>query len=246
MTETRSLRSGVLRSAKRGATSRPSSSPSLDVALRPPMNQSQLRKPRARWNRRSISPVSRRPFTRPARSTARIHSSRPWARIRARARPATRRPTGWTTNSISNTLQFLLSAGTGPLFNLVDSGNSPGCGHLHVPGPGRHVRRHGAEARADALQPDDQPGGRVHADRSQRSLRVLDHHHVLRLPASDANRERDQDVDHSLDAGPRPPAATCPRSSRPSWRAACACMNRGPAFRRRKRKGMRRAFSCSA
>jgi cytochrome c peroxidase len=33
--------------------------------------------------------------------------------------------TGWATNSISNTLQFLLSAGTGPLFNLVDSGNSP-------------------------------------------------------------------------------------------------------------------------
>lgn len=33
--------------------------------------------------------------------------------------------TGWTTNSVGNTLQFLLSAGTGPLFNLVDSGNSP-------------------------------------------------------------------------------------------------------------------------
>jgi len=33
--------------------------------------------------------------------------------------------TGWGTSSISNTLQFLLSAGNGPLFNLVDSGNSP-------------------------------------------------------------------------------------------------------------------------
>jgi len=33
--------------------------------------------------------------------------------------------TGWGTNSISNTLQFLLSAGTGPLFNLVDSGTRP-------------------------------------------------------------------------------------------------------------------------
>jgi hypothetical protein len=30
--------------------------------------------------------------------------------------------TGWTTNSIGNTLQFLFSAGTAPLFNLVDSG----------------------------------------------------------------------------------------------------------------------------
>jgi cytochrome c peroxidase len=33
--------------------------------------------------------------------------------------------TAWGTNSISNTLQFLISGGTGPLFNLVDSGNSP-------------------------------------------------------------------------------------------------------------------------
>lgn len=33
--------------------------------------------------------------------------------------------TGWGTSSGSNTLQFLATAGTGPLFNLVDSGNSP-------------------------------------------------------------------------------------------------------------------------
>ena len=52
------------------------------------------------------------------------------------------------------------------------------------------------------FKPDDQPGGRVLADRGQRSLRVLDHDHVLRLPASDADGERDQDVDHSLDVEP--------------------------------------------
>jgi len=33
--------------------------------------------------------------------------------------------TGWTTNSLGNTLQFITTLGTGPLFNLVDSGNSP-------------------------------------------------------------------------------------------------------------------------
>jgi len=124
MTETRSLRSGVLRRANRalfgglfvafiGCGAPPANEPEpvaeTTGALEPTVNLSGI----AESLHTSGSIDRTNPFfqalgTNP-RTCETCHSP----------------TTGWGTSSISNTLQFVLSAGTAPLFNRVDSGNSP-------------------------------------------------------------------------------------------------------------------------
>lgn len=124
MTETRSLRSGVLRMASRALL------PGLFVAFvgcgaPPPGEPEQVAQTTS-----ALEPtVNLSGFAESLHTSGTIDRTNPFFQALG-TNPRTCETchgsaTGWSTNSISNTLQFLLSAGTGPLFNLVDSGNSP-------------------------------------------------------------------------------------------------------------------------
>ncbi len=153
---------------------------------------------------------------------------------------------GWTTNSLGNALLFLTSLGTDPLFNLVDNGTRPDADISSFSARVNTFVDHAGPARGDALHADGQPDGRVHARRGQRSVRVFDHHRVLRafgVRAPTANETKV--VEHSLDRDPD--HQTCSRSWKVSCPAPCACMNSVTRpIRRRQTRRPRRAISWSA